>query len=314
MSPEAQTMTPVTPPKTETQPARISDMLRGNGPLLSVEFFPPKNEEGARQILRTANALRQESPHFVSITYGAGGGTRDRTLAYGELLKEIFGFEVMPHLTCVGHPADEIAGILERFDEVGFSNIMALRGDPPKGETDFKPHPDGFAYASDLIAFIKDRYPQFCLGAGAYPEKHPEAPDSKTDVDNLKRKVDAGADFLTTQLFFDNEDFFRFEEACRKAGIDIPIIPGVLPAVSHTQVTKFCGFCGARLPDELSKRMADCGDDAERAQQVGIEWAWEQITELFERGAPALHLYILNRQKAPLEIIRRLRSEGLLKV
>ncbi len=186
----------------------ISDMLSAGEPVFSVEFYPPKTEEGARQILRSGKALSAFAPDFVSITYGAGGSTRERTLEYGELLRDLFNFEVMPHLTCVGHSRDELTGILERFQQAGFRNIMTLRGDPPKGKTDFQPHPDGLRYASELVGFIRERFPHFCLGVAGYPEKHPESPSLEDDLGRLCHKVAQGADFITTQLFFDNADYF----------------------------------------------------------------------------------------------------------
>jgi len=291
----------------------ISDMLSAGEPILSVEFYPPKTEEGARQILRTANALKSFGPDFVSITYGAGGSTRERTLDYGELMQEIFGFEVMPHLTCVGHSREELKGILERFKETGFRNIMTLRGDPPKGKTDFVPHPDGLSYGSELVAFIREHFPHFCLGVGGYPEKHPEAPSLEVDLGHLKHKVDQGADFITTQLFFSNADFLSFQEKCRALGIEVPIVPGILPALSFDQVTKFCGFCQASLPEELSKRLEAVKDDEAASLEVGVDWAHQQIKELFEQGAPGVHLYILNRSASALALVERLHADGLLK-
>jgi len=287
----------------------IADIL-AEGPVLSVEFFPAKTEEGARQILRTANRIREIQPDFVSITYGAGGGTRQRTIEYGELLREIFGFEVMPHLTCVGHSRDELRAILERFHRAGFRNIMTLRGDPPKGDTEFKPHPDGFQYASELVAFIRENYPDFCLGVAGYPEKHPEAGSFEVDLKNLKHKVDQGGAFVTTQLFFNNEDFFRFRDNCVAAGIDKPIIPGVMIAASHAQVTKFCGFCGSRVPEELDTELAAASDDEAASAEVGIHWAHQQIKQLLEAGAPGVHLYILNKSQAPVQLFERLKKDG----
>lgn len=291
----------------------IKEMLAGENPVFSVEFFPAKTEEGARQILRTAKALQASEPDFVSITYGAGGSTRERTLAYGELLNDIFGFEVMPHLTCVGHSKDEMRGILDRFEKSGFKNIMTLRGDPPKGEKEFTPHPDGLAYASELVSFIREHNPDFCLGVGGYPEKHPEAPDMETDLANLRTKVAAGSDFITTQLFFDNADYFQYVGRCRDLNISIPIIPGIMPAISHSQVTRFCGFCQATLPKELEERLAAVADDEVASQKVGVDWAFEQIRSLLEGGAPGVHLYILNRSGAAVTLTERLRAEGLLK-
>ena len=288
---------------------RISELFQNGRPVFSVEFFPPKNEAGARQILRTANALRRYQPDFVSITYGAGGSTRERTLEYGSLLQEIFEFEVMPHLTCVGHSKDDLREILKGFHDQGFRNIMALRGDPPKGQTEFEPHPDGLRYASELVAFIKREFPDFCLGVGGYPEKHPEAASAEADIQHLKQKVAAGSDFITTQLFFDNRDFFKFVDNCRRAGIETPILPGILPALSYDQVTKFCAFCQATVPSELTDALAAAESD-EAAASVGVDWAYRQICELLDAGAPGVHLYILNRSQATIELFHKLHAAG----
>ena len=196
----------------------ISRKLKQGKAVISVEFFPPKGDDGGEQILKTARELASISSDFVSITYGAGGTTRERTIRYARLLKKEVGFNVMPHLTCVGHSQQELADILESYHSSGFRNIMTLRGDPPKGESSFSPHPDGFQYASELVAFIREQYPDFCLGVAGYPEKHPEAQSMDIDLKNLKTKINAGADFITTQLFFNNEDYFNFVDACRNIG------------------------------------------------------------------------------------------------
>ncbi len=258
-------------------------------------------------MLHTAKCIKPFQPDFVSITYGAGGSTRERTLEYGELLKDLCGFEVMPHLTCVGHSRDELKQILKGFSRLGFHNIMTLRGDPPKGEKTFQPHPDGLRYASELVTFIRQHFPEFCLGVSGYPEKHPEAVSLESDLDHLKTKVDAGADFITTQLFFDNRDFFAFEQACRDRGIDIPIIPGILPAHSYEQVSRFCGFCSAKLPRELAERLQAAKDPA-AAQTEGIRWATRQIEELLEHGAPGIHLYLINRPEAAGRLFREMKG------
>jgi methylenetetrahydrofolate reductase (NADPH) len=291
----------------------ISDMLTAGEPILSVEFYPPKTEEGARQMLRTAKALSAFGPDFVSITYGAGGSTRERTLEYGELMRDLFHFEVMPHLTCVGHSRDELAAILERFQQAGFRNIMTLRGDPPKGQSDFQVHPDGLAHASELVAFIRERFPHFCLGVAGYPEKHPESPSLEDDLDHLRHKVAQGADFVTTQLFFDNADYFAFVEKCRARGIDKPIIPGILPALSLDQVTKFCGFCQAKLPGALLRKLEAVQGDEDAERQAGVEWAHTQIKQLLEAGAPGVHLYILNRSASAIDLVQALHADGILR-
>lgn len=287
-------------------------MLGQGQPLLSVEFFPAKTEEGARQILRTAKALQPWRPDFVSITYGAGGSTRERTLEYGELLKDLFGYEVMPHLTCVGHSRDELRAVLQRFRDSGFRNIMTLRGDPPKGESTFRPHPDGLAYASELVSFIRETDPDFCLGVAGYPEKHPESPSLDEDMRHLRHKVAQGAHFITTQLFFDNADYLRFSDDCRRLGIAVPIIPGILPAISHEQVVKFCGFCQAKLPAELQARLLAVKDDPAASEAIGVDWAFEQVKGLLQAGAPGVHLYILNRSAPAIALIKRLHQADLL--
>jgi methylenetetrahydrofolate reductase (NADPH) len=292
---------------------RIIDLLEKKKPVLSLEFFPPKTEEAGARIVETAQLLgKMVRPDFVSITYGAGGSTRERTRQYAGILREQCGFRVMPHLTCVGSTKDEILQIVKDYAEAGFRNIMALRGDPPKGQSTFVAAPDGLAYASDLVALLKEHYPEICLGVGGYPEVHPEAPDLETDLRNLSRKVENGADFITTQLFFDNQDYFRFVEGCRSRNLDCPIVPGLLPVVSLAQVERFCGFCGAKLPEELRRRLQAVEGNPETEEAVGVEWALEQIAELLKAGIPGVHLYILNRASSAITLCERLRSLNLL--
>lgn len=288
--------------------ATIAHKLNSPEPLLSVEFFPPKNDEGARQILHTAEQLQSLRPDFVSITYGAGGSTRERTLEYGKLLAERFDFEVMPHLTCVGHSQDELSRIIDSFESAGFRNIMALRGDPPKGQATFTAHPQGFRYASELVAFIRENFSQFGIGVGGYPEKHPEAVSSEVDLQALKAKVAAGSDFITTQLFLDNEDYFRYVDRCRALGITIPIVPGILPPLGLEQIKRFCAFCQARVPEKLLELLEAVQGNPQMEEKVGIEWAYAQCEELLARGAPGIHLYILNRSQAAVELFSRLRT------
>ena len=273
---------------------------------VSVEFFPPKTEEGARQILKTAQALQPHGIAFASITYGAGGSTRERTIEYGELLQQIFHYRVIPHLTCVGHTRDELADITDRLASTGFPGIMALRGDPPKGETGFRAREDGLTHASELVALIRKRHgARFAIGVAGYPEKHPEAATEEEDMAWLAHKVAQGASFITTQLFFDNAAYFSFARRCRTAGITIPIIPGILPLTALEQARKFCLPCGATLPATLARRLEECGADAGAAQTAGIEWACAQVRELLDQGAPGFHLYILNRARPALELLHQ---------
>ena len=284
----------------------ITELLSAGRPLLSVEFFPPKNEEGGAQLLRTAEVLKPYRPDFVSITYGAGGTTRERTFRYAKILRDEFGWLVMPHLTCVGSTRHELLDIVSRYHADGIRNIMALRGDPPKGQTEFVPCPDGLRFASDLIALIRENFSDLCLGAGAYPEKHPEAASMEEDLAHLKIKADAGASFLTTQLFFDNEHYFKFIQACRARGIHLPVLPGLLPALSLAQVQRFGPMCGSSLPQALVEQLQVVDDDPRAAEAVGVTWAYHQIRELLRHGAPGIHLYILNRSAAAITLARSL--------
>lgn len=280
----------------------IFDLFAAHRPLRSLEFFPPKDDAGVEALRATAATLRRIDPHFVSVTYGAGGSTRERTAQVSDLLRREFGFTVMPHLTCVGHTRAELTAIADRIHAAGFRNIMSLRGDPPKGETAFTPSPDGLRYASDLVALLKARHPDFCLGVGGYPEKHPEASSPETDLDHLKIKIDAGADFITTQLFFDNAVYYRFVDRCRAAGITVPIVPGIMPVLSLKQIQRFTTMCGATLPAKLVTRLEAAADHADVVETLGIDWALTQIRDLLAHGAPGYHVYILNRAKAALAL------------
>jgi methylenetetrahydrofolate reductase (NADPH) len=280
----------------------ISDFFNEHRPLRSLEFFPPKDDAGVEALRATAHALKRMQPNFVSVTYGAGGSTRERTAQVSDVLRRECGFTVMPHLTCVGHSRAELAEVADRIHANGYRNIMTLRGDPPKGSTVFTPAPDGLRYASELVTFLKARHPDFCLGVAGYPEKHPEAASLDSDLDNLKRKVDAGAAFVTTQLFFDNEVYYRFVDRCRAAGINTPIVPGIMPVLSLKQIQRFTSMCGASLPQKLVTRLEAAADNADVLETLGVDWALGQIRDLLAHDAPGYHLYILNRAKAALAL------------
>lgn len=280
----------------------ISNLFAPARALRSLEFFPPKEEAGLETLRQTAGALHKISWDFVSVTYGAGGSTRERTAQVSEMLKEDFGFTVMPHLTCVGHSRTELEAIADKLHAEGFRNIMTLRGDPPKGSATFSPAQDGLRYANELVSLLKQRHPDFCLGVAGYPEKHPEAPNLEVDLDNLKRKVDAGAAFITTQLFFDNAIYYRFVDRCRAAGIHLPIVPGLMPAASLKQIQRITGMCGAALPSALLRRLEVASENPDVVEIVGIDWTLTQIRDLLRNGAPGYHLYILNRAKAALAL------------
>lgn len=280
----------------------ISELFAHGKPLRSLEFFPPKDDAGVSALRETALLAKRIAPDFVSVTYGAGGSTRERTAQVSRMLRDEIGFTVMPHLTCVGHSRADLNGIADQLYAGGYRNIMTLRGDPPKGQTEFVPYQDGLRYASDLAALLKARHPDFCLGVGGYPEKHPEAPSAEVDLDNLKRKVDAGASFITTQLFFDNDHYFRFVDRCRARGITLPIVPGIMPVLSLKQIRRFTEMCGATLPPRFVTRLEAAGESPDIVETIGIEWSLTQIRDLLARGAPGYHLYILNRAKSALAL------------
>jgi methylenetetrahydrofolate reductase (NADPH) len=280
----------------------ISELFAQGRPVRSLEFFPPRDDPGLEALRVAAATLRRMHPDFVSVTYGAGGTTRDRSAQVSALLKTEFGFTVMPHLTCVGHPAAEFGGIADRLYADGFRNVMTLRGDPPKGATEFPVTAGGLRHASELVALLKARHSDFCLGVAGYPEKHPEAPSLDVDLTHLRRKVDAGASFVTTQLFFDNTAYYRFVEKCRLAGIAVPIVPGIMPVLSLKQIQRFTQLCGATLPRQLATRLEVAAENAEVVEMVGIDWALNQIRGLLANGAPGYHLYILNRARGALAL------------
>lgn len=288
----------------------LQERLHSPEPLFSIEFFPPKSDAAAEQLLRTAETLQAYAPDFASITYGAGGSTRSRTLKYARHLCEDYGYAVMPHLTCVGHSREELRGIISEFREAGLGQIMALRGDPPKGEANFKPHPDGLHHANELVRLIREIYPECTIGVAGYPEKHPEASSPEIDLLNLKRKVDIGAHFVTTQLFFDNSKYFNFVDSARRAKIDLPVLPGLMCVSSREQALRFCEMCGTSMPAEFDAKLLSAGEDPVAVEAVGIDWVYGQARELLERGAPGIHLYILNRKGPAITLMDKLRAAG----
>jgi methylenetetrahydrofolate reductase (NADPH) len=292
---------------------KIHDILRfareRGEPVFSFEFFPPKTEEGVTSLFRTVEALRPLGPAYVCVTYGAGGSTRARTVELVKKLKHEIEVEAMAHLTCVGSSRDELASVLDELHAAGIRNVMALRGDPPRGEAAFRPHPDGFAHASDLVAFVRAQPKRwdFCIGAAAYPEGHVETRDLARDLVHLKTKVDAGVDFLVTQLFFDNPRYFGFVERARTAGVTVPILPGIMPIQSVEQIERMTKMCGASLPRVLAAAMDVRREDAEAARDLGLSFATLQCADLLRRGAPGIHFYTLNRSPSTRAILSALR-------
>lgn len=286
---------------------KISELLRQDKPCFSFEFFPPKDEAGFEELFKTVALLKQLNPSYVSVTYGAGGSTRRKTVDLVTRIKHELSIESMAHLTCVGASRNEIQQVLDELVANRMENVLPLRGDPPKGQTQFLATPDGFSYASELVRFIRERY-DLCLGGAAYPEKHPECPTAELDLENLKRKVDAGVDFLITQLFFDNTDYFRFVERTRKRGIHLPIIAGIMPILSVPQIKRFTQMCGARIPVPLLQSIEAVQNDAAQVESCGTEHATQQCRELLEQGAPGIHFYTLNRSKATWTILENLKA------
>jgi methylenetetrahydrofolate reductase (NADPH) len=286
---------------------RIDQILeRSDEPVFSFEFFPPKTDEGERNLRDALWALRDLEPDFVSVTYGAGGSTRGLTLELTRWIKQELGVEAMAHLSCVGATRDELCVILDSIVGAGIENVLALRGDPPRGETSWTPHPGGLRYSSELAALISDRYPA-CVGAACFPEVHPEAVDLASDLRFLKEKVDSGVSFLVTQLFFDNEAYFRFVDEARAAGIDVPIIPGIMPITDVGQIKRFTDMCGASIPEQLLRQLEVRAPFSGEVLQLGVSYATLQCAELLARGAPGIHFYTLNRSPATRAILSALR-------
>jgi len=281
----------------------IVELLASDHPTLSVEFFPPKSQEGVETLVESAARIASRKPDFVSVTYGAGGSTRDLSASVSERMKNEVGLQVMPHLTCVASTKEELASILDGFHLDGYRNIMALRGDPPKGQEAFVRTEGGFSHASDLVAFIKSRHPDICLGIAGYPEKHPEAPSLDSDLDALKIKADAGGSFITTQLFFDNSVFYRYMEKVRSRGILLPIVPGIMPVLSLKQIKRITQLCQSRLPESLENQLSQVESDPEAVQRIGVEWASAQIKDLLSNGIPGIHIYALNKASSAIELI-----------
>jgi methylenetetrahydrofolate reductase (NADPH) len=281
---------------------RISQALASVRPFFSFEFFPPKDEAGSKQLFATIETLVPLRPAFVSITYGAGGTTRARTVALAKQIQSETGLTVVAHVTCVGSTRAELRSLFDDLARAGIQNVLALRGDPPKGETSFVPPAGGFAYATELIAMLKRNY-DFSIGAACYPEMHVEAASMQSDLDHLVEKVQAGADFLVSQLFFDNEKFFAFEKRARAAGIDVPIVPGLMPITNFDQIQRFTAMCGATIPPKLRVEMEGRKGDARAIEDLGVSFAAMQATGLLQNGSPGIHFYTLNRSPASRAVV-----------
>lgn len=284
---------------------RIRQALETQRPFFSFEFFPPKTEEARRHLLETANTLRALRPAFVSITYGAGGSTRARTIEVSKQIQSEIGLNVMAHVTCVASSRAELRAVLSDLEAAGIENVLALRGDPPKESPVFETPPSGLEHASDLTAMIARNY-RFCIGGACYPEKHVESSSLEDDLYNLKRKVDAGAEFLVTQLFFDNDKYFDFVDRARRAGIGVPILPGIMPITNYEQIQRFTAICGATIPPKLLAELEARRDEPKAVEELGVAYATLQCTDLLRRGAPGVHFYTLNKSPATRAIVSAL--------
>lgn len=287
---------------------QFKDIYRSRSPVLSVEVFPPKTEQTWANLQEELTHLVAHHPAFVSVTYGAGGSTRTKTLELAALIRSRFQVTAVPHLTCVGSSRQEIRDYLDGVLAQGVQNLVALRGDPPVGQTSFTPAPGGFGYANELVTFIKEHAPSLDLAVAGYPEGHVECRDLKRDVTNLKRKVDAGASVVLTQLFYRNEDFYRFRDEAAAAGITVPLAPGIMPITRFSQIQRITSLCGAHIPATLSETLLRYPDGSPDQQAAGIEYAIQQCRDLLEHGAPGLHVFTLNSNHATSQLVNALGS------
>jgi methylenetetrahydrofolate reductase (NADPH) len=286
---------------------RIDQLFAEKLPTISFEFFPPKTDAGFASLFKTIDELAPLRPSYVSVTYGAGGSTRQKTISLVERIQRELNIRSMAHLTCVGHTADEINHILDELWTAGIRNVLALRGDPQAGQTQFVPVEGGFGFASELANCVRARHP-FCIGVAGYPEGHPQCLNRIRDLEMLKLKVDNGGRFVVTQLFFDNADFYRFRDAARQMGIDVPIVAGIMPITNVQQIKRFVTMCGAKIPHPLLVRLEKLESDPQAVQAAGVEYAIEQCRDLLSHGVAGLHFYTLNKSIATVQIVKALNA------
>jgi methylenetetrahydrofolate reductase (NADPH) len=287
---------------------RIDEILTSTRPVFSVEFFPPKSEEGRATLFETVEVLRELEPAYFSVTYGAGGATREGTLETTRAIRDEYGVEAMAHLSCVGETTESLREIIDRIADAGIDNILALRGDPPRGQPDFVQPEGGLGSAAELTQLISEIHPEIAIGGACFPEVHPEAASLEADIAYLKTKVDGGASFLITQLFFDNRSYFDFVPAARAAGIDVPIIAGVMPMTGYKQIARICELCDAKIPPDLAAAMEALDGDERAEFELGVAYAAQQCAELLAGGAPGIHFYALNRWPATRAILASLKA------
>jgi len=281
---------------------RIAERFGEGAPVISFEFFPPRTDAGFDSLFRAIAELSHLSPSFVSVTWGAGGSTRRKTVELVARIQDEIRLTAMAHLSCVGSTRAELEATLDRLEASGIENVLALGGAQP---ADYSPPPGALRYANELVALIRARN-RFCIGAACYPETHPTAVSPEHDLAMLVQKVRCGVDFLITQLFFDDADYTSFVARARAAGITVPIVPGIMPVVSAASIRRMTSLCGARIPEALGRALDQAGDDDERALEIGVEWATAQCRELLRRGAPGLHFYTLNRSPATRRVFEQL--------
>ena len=287
---------------------KITEIFKKQKRTFSFEFFPPKNYLSAVKFGINAGQLIKLDPSFVTVTYGAGGSTQENTFNLVDLFHNDLGFVCMAHYTCLNATKEKIAYDMRVLQDMGIENVMLLRGDPPKGEDYFPENPDGFNYGSDLVRFVRDQY-DFCIGAGAYPEKHLEAPNMEEDLINLRIKVDAGADFLTTQMFFDNQYYWEFVNKAEQKGIRCRIIPGIIPITNYTNIRKFAQKIGASIPEGIANKMEPYLDKPNEVYKIGLDLAIEQCRDLLDNGAPGIHFYTLNKSRAAVDLYENLSKD-----
>jgi methylenetetrahydrofolate reductase (NADPH) len=284
---------------------RITERLRSRTPFFSFEFFPPKTDAGVDALMAALSTLKGLDPAYVSVTYGAGGSTRNRSVEIAKRIKSEVGLEVLAHVTCSGSTLDDLRELFRELEAAGIENVLALRGDPPKGAAAFEATDGGFAHASDLVGLLEREF-DFCIAGACYPEKHPEALSLHADLEALERKVNAGARFLITQLFFDNTHYFEFVARVRARGIMVPIVPGIMPITNYDQIARFTAMCGATIPAGLRAELEVRRDEPEAVSDLGVAYATLQCVELLENGAPGVHFYTLNKSPATRAVVSAL--------
>lgn len=286
----------------------LSDLFTSSKPVLSFELFPPKTPAGEKALWKHVDALAVFKPDFITCTYGAGGSTQGKTLDIVTQVKQRYQIPVATHLTCVGSSVDQLRDYLTEVQQREIDYVVALRGDPPAGDKTFRPTPGGLRYANELVTLIRSEFPHFDIVVAGYPETHQEAPSPQADIENLQRKVAAGADVVVTQLFYDNNEFFAFRDKCQAAGIGVPLIPGLMPVTNLSQIQRITSMCGAKLPKAFIARLSEKEDDTDWQFDVGVEQAARQAEELLAAGVPGMHFYVLNRSKATSRVLDSLAS------